>query len=170
MNLSANGFEVLKKREGFDPVARFDGAKWTIGHGNTFYENGQKVKPGERITSQRATNLFRNVTNGFVSHANRVIKSDVNQSQFDSLVSFSYNVGKTAFTNSTLLKKVNASPNDPAIRPEFLRWVNSKGRFLQGLKNRRVSESDQYFNGPAALMQNGILAAAGLGLLFIINK
>lgn len=48
---------------------------------------------------------------------------DVNQVQFEALVSFTYNVGTAAFHTSTLLKKVQANPNDPTIRDEFMKWV-----------------------------------------------
>ena len=48
---------------------------------------------------------------------------DVNQVQFEALVSFTYNVGTAAFHSSTLLKKVQANPNDPTIRDEFMKWV-----------------------------------------------
>jgi hypothetical protein len=48
---------------------------------------------------------------------------DVNQVQFEALVSFTYNVGTSAFHTSTLLKKVKANPNDPTIRDEFMKWV-----------------------------------------------
>ena len=36
---------------------------WTIGYGNTFYENGTKVKQGDKITKERADQLFINITN-----------------------------------------------------------------------------------------------------------
>ncbi len=39
-------------------------------------------------------------------------KDDINQNQFDALVSFCYNVGAGSLKKSTLLKKVNADPND----------------------------------------------------------
>ena len=48
---------------------------------------------------------------------------DINQEQYEALVSFTYNVGTGAFASSTLLQKVKANPNDPTIRDEFMRWV-----------------------------------------------
>ena len=48
---------------------------------------------------------------------------NVNQVQYEACVSFTYNVGTNAFHTSTLLKKIQANPNDPTIRDEFMRWV-----------------------------------------------
>jgi lysozyme len=61
------------------------------------------------------------------------------------LVSFAYNVGTGAFSTSTLLKKVNANPNDLTIRNEFARWTRANGKIVNGLVNRRKKESDVYF-------------------------
>jgi lysozyme len=46
--------------------------------------------------------------------------------------------------SSTLLKKVNANPNDPTIAAEFLKWNKANGRALKGLTNRRIAEADLY--------------------------
>ena len=47
--------------------------------------------------------------------------------------------------NSTLLKKVNANPNDETIRGEFLKWVRANNKVLAGLERRRKAEADLYF-------------------------
>ena len=72
-------------------------------------------------------------------------RDDVTQHQFDALVSFAYNLGVNALRNSTLLKKVNANPADPAIRDEFKRWNRAAGRVMAGLTRRRLAEADLYF-------------------------
>jgi lysozyme len=69
----------------------------------------------------------------------------VNQNQYDALVSFVFNLGIGAFRKSTLLKKIQANPNDPAIRAEFMKWVNAGGKPLKGLITRRAAEADLYF-------------------------
>ena len=73
----------------------------------------------------------------------------INQNQFDALMSFIYNIGISAFLNSTLFKKALANQNDETIRNEFMRWnkakVNGKMVVLKGLNNRRIAESNLYF-------------------------
>jgi lysozyme len=45
-----------------------------------------------------------------------------------------------------LLKKVNANPNDPTIRNEFMRWTRAGGKVLKGLVTRREAEANLYFS------------------------
>ena len=118
----------------------------TIGYGNTFYENGVKVKPGDKITQQRAEELLDVILIKFVQQTNEVIKSNVNQNQRDALTDFAYNCGLGNLKSSTLLKKVNADPNDKTIREEFMRWNKGGGKVLNGLTRRREAEANLYFS------------------------
>ena len=118
----------------------------TIGYGNTFYENGVKVKPGDKITQQRAEELLDVILIKFVQQTNELIKSNVNQNQRDALTDFAYNCGVGNLRSSTLLKKVNADPNDKTIRAEFMRWTKANKVELAGLVRRRKAEADLYFS------------------------
>ena len=122
---------------------------WTIGYGTIKYPNGTAVKEGDVITQQEADDIFAyQVDTDYAPNVDLLVTSDVpiNQDQFDALVSFTYNVGVNAFSDSTLLKKVKVDPNDPTIRDEFMRWVYVNGVVVQGLVNRRQKEADYYFN------------------------
>lgn len=142
MNISDNGLNAIKKYEGCRLTAYQDvKGVWTIGYGHT-----GDVYYGETITQSEADALFRNDIQKFVKGVNSLLGSTrVNQNQFDALVSFAYNCGLTALKNSTLLRKVKADPNDPTIETEFKKWVYSGGKYIQGLANRRASESKLYF-------------------------
>jgi lysozyme len=118
----------------------------TIGYGNTFYENGVKVKPGDKITQQRAEELLDVILIKFVQQTNELIKSNVNQNQRDALTDFAYNCGVGNLKSSTLLKLVNANPNDPEIRAQFMRWNKGGGKVLNGLTRRREAEANLYFS------------------------
>ena len=118
----------------------------TIGYGNTFYENGVKVKPGDKITQQRAEELLDVILIKFVQQTNEVIKSSVNQNQRDALTDFAYNCGLSNLKSSTLLKKVNADPNDKTIREEFMKWTRANKIVLNGLVRRREAEANLYFS------------------------
>ena len=119
---------------------------WTIGWGNTQYENGIRVRQGDRITQQRADELFKNMLTTFESGVNRSVTSSINDNQFSALVCFAYNIGIGAFRSSTLLRLVNENPNNPEISNQFLRWNRAGGRVLAGLTRRRTAESDLYFS------------------------
>lgn len=63
LTVSAIGFAGWQAAEGFAPVAEIPtkGDVWTIGHGSTRYEDGTPVKPGDKITRERAEVLARNL-------------------------------------------------------------------------------------------------------------
>lgn len=143
-------------KTGLDLIAEFEGLRLkpylcsagvpTIGYGSTFYENGSKVKLTDwPITKLRAEQLLKNTADKFAEKVAVLITKPVTQNQFNALVSFAFNVGIGALRNSTLLKKVNANPNDVTIKAEFLRWNKAGGRVVNGLTKRREKEALMYF-------------------------
>lgn len=147
MVISSKLRELVKHFEGCKLTAYVCSAGHnTIGYGNTFYENGVKVKPGDKITQQRAEELLDVILIKFVQQTNEVIKSSVNQNQRDALTDFAYNCGLGNLKSSTLLKKVNADPNDKTIRDEFMKWNKGGGKVLNGLTRRREAEANLYFS------------------------
>ena len=116
------------------------GGVWTIGYGHT-----AGVKPGMVITKAQAEEYLKADLIAFERYLNGLGLA-LNQNQFDALISFIYNVGTGNFSNSTLLRKVRANPQENSIMDEFLRWVYSKGRVLPGLQRRRLAEMKLYFS------------------------
>jgi lysozyme len=148
VKISTRGLDLIKSFEGLvlTPYVCSGGVA-TIGYGNTFYENGKRVTMRDRrITEARAHELLLFSLVSFEQHVDSFCVDTITQNQFDALVSFCYNVGPSNLRNSTLLKKVNANPNDPTIRAEFLRWNRAGGRPLAGLTRRRTAEADLYFS------------------------
>lgn len=145
--LNSVGYNLIKEFEGLSLKPYLCSAKVpTIGYGSTFYENGTKVKLTDApITKQRAEQLLKNTADKFAERVAVLITKPVTQNQFNALVSFAFNVGVSALKISTLLKLVNANPNDENIAKEFLRWNKAGGRVVQGLTNRRIKESALYF-------------------------
>jgi lysozyme len=146
--LGSKGLELIKSFEGLKLKPYLCSAKVpTIGYGNTFYENKTKVTlKDSAITEQRAVELLLWSLKGFEQYVDSYCVDIITQNQFDALVSFCYNLGPANLKSSTLLKKVNANPNDPTIRAEFLKWNKAGGRALAGLTRRRNAEADLYFS------------------------
>jgi len=148
MKISENGLKLIKKFEGLSlkPYLCSAGIP-TIGFGNTFYENMKKVTlQDETITEERADSLFNFlVTTNFVNVVNRLVIVDINQNQFDALVSFVYNLGSGNFEKSTLLKKVNQEDFIGASL-EFEKWNRASGKVLNGLTKRRLSEKELFLS------------------------
>lgn len=147
MKMGQAGLDLLKHFEGFRGDAYLcPGGKWTIGYGCCFYPDSTPVRKSDRpVTEEEAERLLANCLRTYEAGVNDGVTSELNQNQFDALVSFTYNVGVRAFLNSTLLKKVEKNPSDPAIKNEFLRWTKVKGKSSKGLERRRKAESDLYF-------------------------
>jgi lysozyme len=143
---SQNCINLIKRFEGCKLKAyKCPASIYTIGYGTIRYPDGKPVKEGEEISLYRAESLLTYDVNKFASQ----IKVNVNQNQFDSLVSFCYNLGIGAFNSSTLKKKVIANPGDLSIRDEFMKWNKARVKGvlteLKGLTNRRKAEADLYF-------------------------
>ena len=147
MKISPRGLELIKDFEGFSSTSYLDVVNIpTIGWGNTFYEDGTKVKLGDQISKTDALKLLEVVANrDFADKIFPSIKVKVTQSQFDAMVSLAYNIGAGAFLKSTLLKKVNA--NDFAgAGEEFLRWNKANGKEVLGLTRRREREKQLFLS------------------------
>ena len=141
MNTSPKGIALIKEFEGLRLKAyQCPGGVWTIGYGHT-----AGVKPGMLISKAQAEEYLKADLISFERYLNGLGLA-LNQNQFDALVSFIYNVGTGNFSNSTLLRKVRANPQENSIMDEFLRWVYSKGRVLPGLQRRRLAEMKLYFS------------------------
>ena len=147
MKVNKQGIQLVKSFEGCFLNAYLCPAKvWTIGYGNTKYQNGTAVKQGDKITQEQAETLLSDILAEFSKDVSKLIKVELNDNQFSALVSFAFNLGVGALSKSTLLKKVNANPNDKTIESEFMKWVSAGGKRLNGLVRRRTAESNLYFS------------------------
>ena len=136
-SISKTGIDLISSFEGIRLNAYDDGVGvWTIGIGTTVYPNGVKVKKGDTCTLDQAKEYFAHDMIEFEKTVNDSVKVSLSQNQFDALVSLTYNIGSTAFKNSTLLKKLNAKDYVGAA-DQFLVWNKVGGKVLKGLVRRR---------------------------------
>jgi lysozyme len=145
---SNKGIDLIKSFEGFKskPYKCSAGVP-TIGYGATFYPstNEKVTLQDKEISELQAVELLQNMLTGYEKSVDSFCRDDINQNQFDALVSFAYNLGSNSLKNSTLLKKVNLNPNDESIKLEFMKWVKAGGQTLKGLVRRREAEATLYF-------------------------
>ena len=146
MKLNEQGYKLICEFEGLSLKPYLCSAKVpTIGYGNTYYLNGKRVTLLDGpITKEYAFEIYKEVVDRFAKKVSAMLKVEVTQNQFNSLVSFNYNTG--ALYTSTLLKKVNANPNDETIDAEFKKWIRAGGKIVKGLVTRREIESNLYFS------------------------
>jgi lysozyme len=116
---------------------------WTIGYGHT-----KGVKQGMKIDQATADRLLDVDIVDVARSIRKLVKVDLNDNQAQALVSFIFNVGARAFSNSTLLRKLN-NKDYAGASSEFDKWVYAKGKKLPGLVRRRKAEKE-LFNEPVA--------------------
>ena len=146
MKVNAEGYALLKRFEGCVLKAyKCPAGVWTIGFGNTFYEDGTKVKEGDVITQKRADELAKYIVEQFANSIREMIKQPLNENQFSACVSLAYNIGTGGFKKSSVLRKLNANPLDASIADSFRLWNKGGGKVLKGLVTRREAEIQLYF-------------------------
>ena len=143
MKTGTKGIELIKKWEGCELDAYVcEAGKNTIGFGNTFYEDGTKVKPGDKITRIRAEKLLMNLLPKYENVVNSKVKVPLTQNQFDALVSHTWNSGGS----STLFELINnKAPKEKIVEWFTTKYITANGEFKQGLLNRRKEEADLFF-------------------------
>lgn len=119
----------------------------TIGVGN----RKSKPKPNTTITSSMVWWLFVEDLKDVQNIVDDLVKVPLTQHEYDALVSFAFNVGSTAFKNSTLLKLINQNKKTEAAK-QFDRWIFVKGKKSQGLIRRRSMERTLFEGTPLSIV------------------
>lgn len=132
---------------------------WTIGWGNTYYEDGTRVKKGDKITQKRADELFSNILTKFELKVSNYLKVQVTQNVFDGMVCFTYNCGGSYYSKS--LKKyvpfdvwnyINMQKSIKDIAAKLRVTATTAGGVkLKGLVRRRNSEATLIETGKVIL-------------------
>jgi lysozyme len=137
-----SGIDLIKRFEGFSHMPYLcSGGYRTIGYGHKICENEDLKFVSEDDAEKILINDLRRTEQGVV----RLVRNDINDSQFAALVSFSFNLGVGTLQRSTLRQKINFSSSDEEIRGEFMKWVKVRGRVFLGLVRRRIVESELFF-------------------------
>ena len=139
MKTSQTGIDLIKSFEGCKLTAyKCSAGVNTIGFGNTYYTNGNKVKIGDKITQDEANKLFLDLLPKYEKTVLDAIKVPLTQNQFDALVSFCWNCG----SSKTLFKMVNEKFSEMNIVNWWCtHYVLGGGKVLNGLVRRRKAES-----------------------------
>lgn len=150
LKMNEDGVEFIRKHEAFAACPyRDQGGVPTIGYGLTHYFDGSPVTMRDKcLTKAEADFHLRRVLREYEWTVHDAVDVSLTQSQYNALVSFTYNVGTASFERSGLLRRVNQNPTDPLIISEFMKWVYVKGRISKGLRYRRQQEIELYFSEP----------------------
>ena len=104
--------------------------------------------PRHSFPTRRSSDLDLTRTLSFIALSlDSLLKKPANQNQKDAMISLIYNIGQSAFKNSTVLRMFNAG-NYTLAADAFLMWnkatVNGEKVVLAGLQRRRVAERDLF--------------------------
>lgn len=139
LSLSAAALVGIVLHEGWSEKAYIPvpGDVPTIGFGTT-----EGVKMGDTITPPQALARALQDVQKFEGALKRCVKVPLHPHEYSAYVSLSYNIGATAFCNSTLVRRLNEGDYRGACE-EIKRWDKFQGKPLRGLTIRREKEFAQ---------------------------
>lgn len=132
MNVNKEGRDLIVEFEGFRNNAYDDGfGNLTIGIGHC----GRDVYKGMYLTDEEVYDLFEKDIARFEDNVNRYVEHyDLNQNEFNALVSFAFNIGNV----DELLRCGDLAKKD--ICDRMLLYCHANGEVVEGLKRRREAE------------------------------
>jgi GH24 family phage-related lysozyme (muramidase) len=158
LSFSTKGINLLKSIEGLETKPYDDQTgktitKWvegaTIGIGHLISQTEwNKYKNG--ITESEAITLFKADLQPYSNKVKTTIKTNITQNEFDALVIFTFNIGKSAFANSSVVKMINDPKRKTgynSLEQAWKAWNKSQGKINKGLQNRRKAEWDIFTKG-----------------------
>jgi|ERR1035437_6026362 lysozyme len=129
------GIDLIKQFEGCVLDAYLD----SVSIPSIAYGHIEGVQMGDSCTQEQADAWLASDIQHTATAVDDAIAVHISDNQFAALVCLSYNIGITAFKNSTLLKLLNEGNVDDACL-QFVRWDRAGGLEVQGLLNRRIAE------------------------------
>ena len=141
MKISNKGLQLIRKYEGCKTTPyRCPAGLYTVGYGHVIGNGLQLPDEWNRTFSLgEIDELLRTDLARFERGVSRYCPVYLTQSQFDALVSFSFNLGLGVLQRSTLRQKLNRGDYDGASK-EFLKYTRAGGKVLKGLVRRRQAE------------------------------
>jgi lysozyme len=139
MKTGSKGIDLIKHFEGCELEAyKCPAGVWTIGYGHI-----KGVKEGMTITEVQAEEMLKSELNEYEGYINNLVTAELNQNQFDAMVSWVYNLGGGNLKASTLLKVLNEG-DYAGVPAQMMRWNKAGGKVLEGLTRRRQAEADLF--------------------------
>jgi lysozyme len=134
MAIAKSTLDFITKEEGARNKAYKDSkGLWTIGVGHLIKADEQHLITAT-LTDEQVEELLRSDLKWCSEAVESSVKVPLTQSQFDALYSLCFNIGGTAFKNSTVVKRINANDLQGAAEA-ILMWNKP-----EVLVNRRKRE------------------------------
>jgi len=154
MKINNSTVDLVKRWEGFKAKAYIcPVGVLTVGYGTTNLAGipGVNITRTTVVTEAQAEDWLIKGLEQFAKQIRPFIKAPINENEFGAFLSLAYNIGPSAFINSSALRFFNAGDKKQASERIKL-WnkgtIKDKKVVLQGLVNRREDEV-KLFNTPA---------------------
>ena len=158
MKLSPGAIKVICHHEGvrYKPY-RCPAKLWTIGVGHVMYPEQGKLKieardgfalrpeDNRQFSKDEVDGILRSDLARFERGVAQFCPVPLTQGMYDSLVSFSFNVGLGTLQRSTLRQKLLRGDKAGAAE-ELLKYCMAGGKILKGLQNRRIDERAMFLS------------------------
>jgi lysozyme len=137
--LSASAFVALAISEGYRGTAYIPvpGDVPTIGFGTT-----AGVHLGDTITPPKALSRALSDVQKLEGALKKCVTVPLHQHEYDAFVRLAYNIGPSAFCNSTLVRMLNEGRYAEACE-QIKHWNRQGKKILPGLTKRRQAEYEQ---------------------------
>lgn len=150
MKLSPRGKAFIQRFEGFRSEPYWDYAGFSVGYGHLIRAGEEYLMNG--VTRAQAEDLFDKDVERFERAVNAGTTRPLSQPEFDSLVSWAYNVGEgraaPGANQSDLMKLINKNaPLETIGRFWKSAYTTAGGVLNNGLVDRRKQEFDMFASG-----------------------
>lgn len=152
LKTSYKGAYFVAHQEACVLVPYQDGPHLAIGFGH----NGSDVLPEDVITFEKAASLLKSDLGMREKVVNNLLQVEVNQNQFDALISFAFNKGSLV---KQVIDQINLGHNDEAMAKMLSFNRNLAGQWKLGLALRRQKEVNMFVQGDYGPLENVLVFA-----------
>ena len=142
MNVSGRGIQLIKHYEGVrNRPYRCPAGLWTVGVGHLIGDGKSLPESWNKVfTKEEIDGLLKSDLRRFELGVHKMLPNmPLRQSEFDALVSFSFNLGLGCFQRSTIRQALLRGDKKAAME-SLLKYCRAGGKILKGLQLRRQDE------------------------------
>ncbi len=142
MRVSERGIRLIKHHEGVrSRPYRCAAGLWTVGVGHLIGDGKSLPESWNRLfTKEEIDGLLKSDLRRFELGVHKMLPNmPLQQSEFDALVSFSFNLGLGCFQRSTIRQALLRGDKETAME-SLLKYCRAGGKILKGLQIRRLDE------------------------------
>ncbi len=149
MNVSKRAIKLIKHHEGVrNRPYRCPAGLWTVGVGHLIGDGKSLPESWNRTFTQEEIDTI--LKKDLIRFEKGVIKLLPNvklkQHEFDSIISFCFNLGLGCFQRSTIRQALLRNDKEAAME-SLVKYCRAGGKILKGLQKRRLDEKQLFLYG-----------------------